>query len=181
MNVPAGSPRPDLETLFALFPPAGDVPDCEIIPADQVPQPYYGLLVHEYHMTVTVEAHHGDFVDVVVLNRYRDDDVYARKILLALQRSRRIVQFGIVCVDLTCCSLPVREEIIAEKTPFGRILIKHNVMRRIEPTAFLRVEPCPAITKWFGIDPPRPTYGRLAIIHCDEQPAVELLEIVAPE
>jgi hypothetical protein len=34
---------------------------------------------------------------------------------------------------------------------------------------------------WFGLDAPRPTYGRFALIHTDEQPAVELLEIVAPE
>jgi len=35
--------------------------------------------------------------------------------------------------------------------------------------------------KWFALDKPLRTYGRLAIIHCDEQPAVELLEIVVPE
>jgi hypothetical protein len=35
--------------------------------------------------------------------------------------------------------------------------------------------------KWFGLDSPRPTYGRLAYIHCNGRPAVELLEIVAPE
>ena len=34
---------------------------------------------------------------------------------------------------------------------------------------------------WFALDRPKPTYGRLAYIHCDGQPAVELLEIVAPE
>ena len=35
--------------------------------------------------------------------------------------------------------------------------------------------------EWFGLDRPQLTYGRLAIIHCDDQPAVEVLEIVAPE
>jgi hypothetical protein len=35
--------------------------------------------------------------------------------------------------------------------------------------------------KWFGLKEPRITYGRLALIHCDHQPAVELLEIVTPE
>ncbi len=63
----------------------------------------------------------------------------------------------------------------------GRVLINANVLRRIEPTAFLRVTPGPAMIEWFGLDEPRPTYGRFALIHCDEQPAVELLEIVAPE
>jgi hypothetical protein len=35
--------------------------------------------------------------------------------------------------------------------------------------------------QWFGLTEPKTTYGRLAIIHCDGKPAVELLEIVAPE
>ena len=47
-------------------------------------------------MTVTVEAHHGSLVDVKVLERKRDGDSYARKILLAKQTDGRIVQFGLV-------------------------------------------------------------------------------------
>jgi hypothetical protein len=34
---------------------------------------------------------------------------------------------------------------------------------------------------WFGGGDPKPIYGRLALIHCDGKPAVELLEVVAPE
>jgi chorismate-pyruvate lyase len=181
MSSPASEAGPDVRALYALFSPADDIPEYEFVPADEVPSPYRELLVHEHHMTVTVEAYHGGLVDVRVLDRQRDGDSYARKILLVLQKNGRVVQFGIVHVDLGCCSAEVREEILAERTPFGRILIRHNVLRRIEPTAFLRVIPCPAMMRWFGLDRPTPTFGRLAIIHCDGQPAVELLEIVAPE
>ena len=34
---------------------------------------------------------------------------------------------------------------------------------------------------WFGLTKPQPLYGRLGFIHCDEQPAVELLEIVTAD
>ena len=176
MSVSAG---PDLATLFTLFPPASYLRDFDVIPADQVPEPYHKLLVHEHHMTVTVEAHHGSLVDVRVLEKKRDGDSYARKILLALQSDGRIVQFGLVRIWLNYCSAQVREAILAEQTPLGRILIEHNVLRRIEPTEFFRLTPGPDMAQWFGSS--APTYGRLAIIHCDEQPAVELLEIVAPE
>jgi hypothetical protein len=74
----------------------------------------------------------------------------------------------------------VRDEIVSERTPIGRVLINHNVLRRIEPTAFLRLLPGPALMEWFGVTPAQPIYGRLALIHCDDKPAVELLEIVAP-
>jgi chorismate-pyruvate lyase len=172
---------PDLHALYALFPAADDRPEHERVPADAVPQPYHGLLVHEHHMTVTVEAFHGGLVDVNVLATHRSGEVYARKILLVLQKTGRVVQFGIMKINLRYCSEPVRQAILSERIPLGRILIEHNVLRRIEPTAFLRVVPSPAMTRWFGLDRPRPTYGRLAYIHCDGQPAVELLEIVAPE
>jgi hypothetical protein len=178
-------PRPglNLPNLYALFPAApGELwPEFEFVQADEVPSPYRELLVHDQHMTVTVEAHHGDSVDVRILARVHTDDFYARKILLTLHGSGRVVQFGIMKINLSYCSPTVREEIVAGRTPLGRILIEHDVLRRIEPTAFLRVIPDPAMMKWFALDKPLRTYGRLAIIHCDEQPAVELLEIVVPE
>jgi hypothetical protein len=181
MNLPLNRTSPDVRTLYALFPPADDMPEFEFVSGDEVPSPYKELLVHEHHMTVTVEHHHGDLVDVRILARRQDDDAYARKILLALQKTGRVVQFGIMRVHLRYCSPEVRAEIVAGQTPLGRILIRHNVLRRIEPTAFLRVMPSPAMAGWFGLDRPRLTYGRLAFIHCDGRPAVELLEIVAPE
>lgn len=172
--------RPDLRTLLGLFPPA-DFTEYELVPADEVPPPYNRLLVHEHHMTVTVEEYHGDLVNVRVLARRRDADAYARKILLELQKSQRVVQFGIMRIRFRFCGEAVKDEIVSESTPLGRILIRRNVLRRIEPTAYLRIIPGPTMTEWFGLDRPRPTYGRLAYIHCNEQPAVELLEIVAPE
>jgi chorismate-pyruvate lyase len=132
-------------------------------------------------MTVTVEDHHGSLVDVRVLDEFQQGETYARKILLALQSDGRIVQFGLVRIHLQFCSAKVRQEIVSKKTPLGRILIQNNVLRRIEPTNYLQITPGPDMIGWFGLDSPRTTYGRLAIIHCDEQPAIELLEIVAPE
>jgi chorismate-pyruvate lyase len=172
---------PNLEDLFSCFPPTDDLPRYEIIPADEVPAPYHELLVHEHHMTVTVEAFHGSQVDVRILARRHQGSSYARKILLVLQSTGRIVQFGIVRIDLDLCSEPVRQEIVAGRTPVGRILIRHDVLRRIEPTAYLRIDPDPAQLAWFGLTQPRPFYGRLAIIHCNDHPALELLEVVAPE
>ena len=182
MNVPA-SPGPNLHALFSLFPPASpaDAPAYEAVPGEEVPEPYRGLLVHEHHMTVTVEAFHGDEVDVRILARRHAGDVYARQILLALHHSGRVVQYGVVRIRLGYCSPPVRAEIVAGQTPLGRILIRHNVLRRIEPREYLRVLPGRAMMNWFGLKRPEPTYGRLALIHCDGQPAVELLEIVRPE
>jgi chorismate-pyruvate lyase len=175
--VPRGPALPDLYRLFAGEAPP---PEHEILPAESLPEPYRSLLVHDQHMTVTVEAFYHSLVDVVVLDRQHDGDSYARKILLKLQSNGRIVQSGIVRIHLPFCSEPVRAAILAEQTPLGRILIEHNVMRRIEPTAYFRVRPGPYLRNWFGRSDPFETYGRLGIIHCDGQPAIELLEVLAP-
>ncbi len=177
MNAPLGV-TPDLISLFAQFPPVEDLPEHELVPADALPEPFRTLLAQEHHMTVTVEAYYGDLVDVRPLARHRDDNFYSRKIVLTLQKTGRVVLFGIIRINLDYCTEPVREAILAEQTPLGRILIEYNVLRRIEPTAFFKVEPGPKQLEWFGLEVPRPMYGRLGFIHCDEQPAVELLEIV---
>jgi chorismate-pyruvate lyase len=171
---------PQLLDLLGLFPPIDQIRAYEYLAPENVPEPYHTLLVHEHHMTVTVEAHHGSLVDVRILERKHEGDLYARKILLALQSTGKVVQFGIVRIRFEYCAQEVRDAIVAGNTPLGRVLIEHNVLRRIEPTAYLRILPGPAMMEWFGLQVPKPTYGRLALIHCDGQPAVELLEIVAP-
>jgi chorismate-pyruvate lyase len=172
---------PDYRQLFGLFPYSDDLPQIEFIPAHEMPEPYHALLVHEHHMTVTVEAHHQSRVDVRILERVREGNSYARKILLTSQRTGEVVQFGIVRIWLQYCSPEVQRRILEGKTPLGRILIENDVLRRIEPTAFLRVLPGRALDTWFGDKGRQPAYGRLAYIHCNDQPAIELMEVVVPE
>ena len=134
MNVPSRPLGLSVEELFAPFGPADDLPEYAFVAGDAVPPPYHDLLVHNHHMTVTVEAHHGDLVDVRILDRRLEGDSYTRKIVLALQGTGRVVQFGVARVHLNYCSAPVREAIVAGRTPLGRILIQHNVLRFVEPT-----------------------------------------------
>ena len=131
-------------------------------------------------MTVTVEKHYGSPVDVKVLDSSHQGDSYARKILLTLQKSGKVVQFGLVRVRFQHVSDEVRDRIVAGKTPLGRVLIENNVLRTITPTAFLRILPGPAMLDWFAMKEVAAVYGRLAVIDCDGQPAVEVLEILAP-
>ena len=181
MNLPKRPLGLSVEELFAPFGPADDLPEYDFVLPPAVPPPYHDLLVHNHHMTVTVEAHHGDLVDVRILDRRLERDLYTRKIVLALQGSGRVVQFGIARVHLDYCSQPVREAIVAGRTPLGRILIQNNVLRVVEPTAFLRVQAGSAVAKWFGLSRPQLTYGRLAVSNRDGKEAIEVLEIVAPE
>jgi hypothetical protein len=171
---------PTVESLVALFPGVDTALDYEVVPGDEVPEPYHGLLVHEHHMTVTVEAYHGGPVDVRILARRLDGPIYARKILLVHRATGQVVQFGIPRLDLDQTSPAVREDILAGQTPLGRVLIEHDVLRQIEPVAYLRVRLGPAQLAWFGRAGADVTFGRLAVIHFNGEPVVQVLEIVAP-
>ncbi len=182
IHPPAGTPGPDLGDLLSLFPAtADDIAACEVLPVSQGPPADRALLDHEDHMTITMEARHGAPVEVCVLDRKAEDHLYARRIVLTLHGSDRIVLYGLVIIDFRFCDPEVRSEIVAEKTPLGRVLIRHNVMRRIEPTSFVRVRPGPNMARWFEVRDTRPCFGRLAYIHCNDLPAIELLEVSPPE
>jgi hypothetical protein len=171
---------PTLDHLYGLFPDSPDRPIASEVPERFVPEPYHKLLVHTHHMTVTVEDFFRSPVDVRVLESRRSGNEYARKILLAVRSTGRVVQFGLVRINLGACSEAVRNEIIDEKTPLGRILISHNMLRRIDPLAYLRVTLGDAMAGWFSAAPGTDTFGRVGVIYTGEKPAAEVLEILAP-
>ena len=152
----------------------------EHIPAALTPEPYKSLLVHDKHMTVTMESYHGCSVDVRVLEERLDGDDYCRKILLLKSGTQTVVQFGIVRLHLQFVSPAVRDEILAGQIPLGRVLINHNVLRQIDLGAILKIEPGPQMQEYFRCGPQDIVYGRLATIFCDERPAIDLLEVSAP-
>lgn len=149
-------------------------------PAD-CPQVYQDMLAHTAHMTVTVEQRHGCEVDVEVLESDLTPTHYLRKILLRRKSDRRVVQFGIVRLALAALQPKVRDEIMAQQTPLGRVLIKHNVLREVALHGLWEVVCGPDMAAALETDPGKVTYGRTALIYCDGEPAVELLEVVAAE
>ena len=151
-----------------------------LVHASAMPEPYRGLLAHDQHMTVTVEAYYGVPVDVRVLEAGREDEFYHRKIVLTLHGTDRIVQYGLVRINLAFCSDPVRAAILEQHTPLGRILIEHNVLRRVEPTAFMRVKPGPTLVETMGLAGSESLHGRTGVIFCNDQPAIAVLELLSP-
>lgn len=170
----------DLPALLELFPDEALLARHETVGADEVPEPYRTLLVHHQHMTVTMERFHEERVALRILRRVREGDSYARMILLVLENSRRIVQFGIMRFDFRYCDDAVRDEILGGDTPLGRILIEHNVLRYIQPAGYLKIVPGASLLEYLEMQGPAEIYGRIANIFCDGEPAVDLLEVSAP-
>lgn len=147
---------------------------------DSVPKPYDGLLDHHKHMTVTVEKHYGEPVDVQVHRCTRKGDWYSREITLVTSQSRRIVQYGIVRLDTSKLDPEVWRQIESQSIPLGRVLIEHQVMREVALHGLWRVRVGPSLAGLMHLKIGDVLYGRTALIYCDGAPAIELLEIVAP-
>jgi hypothetical protein len=175
------NPTDELKKLTDLFPGGDELFErAEHVASALVPEPYKRLLVHEHHMTVTMEDFYRSPVVVKVLDRRLDGDVYSRKIVLESDGDGRVVQFGIVRFDLSVVLAAVRKEILSEETPLGRILINYNVLRHIDLGAMLQLTAGRGLSGVFGCPPGELTYGRLATIFCNRRPAVDLLEVPAP-
>ena len=144
-----------------------------------VPPPYDSLLDHNAHMTVTVESHYGQKVDVHVHRCERKQNWYSREITLVTTESRRIVQYGIVRLDTTMLGPEVWDRIESQKVPLGRVLIEHDVLREVQLCGLWRVQAGPSLAGLMHLRIGEELYGRTALIYCDGAPAIELLEIVA--
>ncbi len=172
---------PDLETLVRLFYAQPEVLGrFEEVDWHTLARDYRMLLAHDSHMTVTVERFHNGPVDVRVIQTRLDGDHYAREILLARQSDGGVVQYGIMRLDFAAVSPQVRQEVESQQTPLGRILIQHNLLTKVHLRKVWKVNPGDGLRKHLGMQPDQITYGRTAVIHLDGEPAIELLEIVAP-
>ena len=175
------TPAPDLSTLIGLFyPEAGEFGDVAQVAPESMSDVYRKLLAHEHHMTVTVESHYGELVDVQVLESMHVGQYYSRKILLTKQSDRSVVQFGIVRLNFEYLGADVQREIVGEGPPLGRILIDRNVLRRVELSELWKVAAGQDLAELFGIETGSEAWGRTGWIHCNGEPAIELLEVVAP-
>ncbi len=199
---PPNHHRISIESLIAEF-YASAKTLAEFEHVNACPPPFDQLLDHHSHMTVTVEAYHEDEVDVVVhrsrsiLNdgqsvwhndpQMKTDQrlliaeqtvTYSREITLVTHHTGKIVQYGLVRLDPSTIAKEVWMEIASGKIPLGRVLIKHNVLRSVELCRLWKITPGVALRSLLKTEPNEAIYGRTALIRCNDQPAIELIEIV---
>jgi chorismate-pyruvate lyase len=174
--------RVDIRELLDEFygAPVGHSQLGQFEPVESAPAPYDSLLDHHKHMTVTVESHYAQKVDVHVHRCERNGEWYAREITLVTAESRRIVQYGIVRLKTTSLDPEVWQQIESQQVPLGRVLIQHNVLREVQLCGLWRVQAGPSLAGLMHLRIGDVLYGRTALIYCDGAPAIELLEIVAP-
>lgn len=160
--------------------PADDFGELLPIAAEHLPKSARTLLDHTSHMTVAMERFHCGPVGLRVVQRTDGlDGTYAREILLHLADGR-VVQHGIVRIDLGRLPPDVAAAIRDESAPLGRILLDAGLLCDVHDVQLLSIVTGPWLAKLFDAPSGAETFGRVARIGLAGQPVIELLEIIAP-
>jgi hypothetical protein len=174
------TPHEALADLLSPFIGSAPVtPACEEVSADQLPEPFHWLLVHRNHMTKVLEAQYGRPMELEVLEHHLDDEFYTRKILLRPQGHNEIVEVGVVRLNFRFMAREVKDEILKRETPLGAILIRHKVLRKVQPRWYMKFPASAPLLVATGVSYPHDTFGRIGTIYCNQEPAIEVLEVVS--
>ncbi len=161
MNLPS-----ELSTLLTTS-HLGAVP-LSWIPANEVPQPYQKLLLHDHDMTSELAAFHSDSISLTVLHSQLNDPIYLREVTLHAATSGATVEYGLIEILLDSFPPDLRPRILAGDTPLGAILTSSGLPFRSVPQGFFTV-PSQTLESIF---PPSPTgkilFGRYNHLVGDE-------------
>jgi chorismate-pyruvate lyase len=157
------------------------LPPLKQIDAEEVPEPYKTLLVHQNDMTSTLEAFHKGTIHLRVLGRERRGTEYYREVVLHLGGSEKPVEFGAIQIHLDRFNPQAREQILAERWPLGHILKDCAMIYTSQPKAFLQIASDKLINSVLNLTGAQLLYGRRnTLLDAAEKPLAEIVEILPP-
>jgi chorismate-pyruvate lyase len=148
---------------------------------EAVPQPFRILLVHKSDMTSTLENFYKEKLRVELLGSHTIGQEYFREVVLRLEPSQRRVEFGAIKIMLDLFPRQVREEILREKQPLGRILTESGVEFSSQPRGYFQLASDDFINRALGLNDFQVLYGRRnTLVDPWERPLAEIVEILPP-
>lgn len=175
----------ELNLLFPLdqfYERAGrPLPEVNQVPGDEVPQPYKQLLVGAHDMTPTLEAFHGEQIEISVLERKLEADSLARMVVLLLEGSGKPVEFGSIIIHLEHFPPEAKKIVLEGHVPLGTILATYHVDHESCPQAFIRVVSDALMEQAFHMDNSQLLYGRRNVLRTPRhQILADIVEILPP-
>ena len=172
----------DLYPLDEFYTARGlTLPSIARIEAGEVPEPYHSLLAHRVDMTSTLEKFHRDKIHIDVLARHTHENEYFREVVLVLDGTGKVVEFGALKVVLDCLPDAAQKEILKERHPLGRVLTDHGVVFSSRPRAYLRIASDEFIEEVLNLSGAQFLYGRRnTLVDAWDRPLAEIVEILPP-
>lgn len=137
-----------------------ELPKAKVVQPRDIPLPYRSLLVHDDDMTLTLERHFGGQVVLRPLSTFTSRGSYFRRVLLVQEYAGRPVEMGAIRMRLDAFGARLRNKILKNEIPFGRIMRDGHFVYKSDAKAFLAVTPNPEMMGVFWMREPRILYGR---------------------
>lgn len=132
-------------------------------------------------MTSTLENYYKEKLRVELLGSHTVGQEYFREVILRLEQSQRRVEFGAIKIMLDLFPRQVREEILREQQPLGRILTESGVEFSSQPRGYFQLASDDFINRALSLSDSQLLFGRRnTLVDPWERPLAEIVEILPP-
>jgi chorismate-pyruvate lyase len=157
------------------------LPEIRGLQAEEMPQPYRGLLAHSTDMTPTLENFYGQPMQLSVLTREHQDYSYLREVVLKSANDSRPAEYGVIRICLDHLPPAARNRVLEEERPLGNILQSEAIPHLSWPQAFFRVQSDSHLSHVLFLSQPAILYGRRnVLLDGSRRLLAEVIEILAP-
>jgi chorismate-pyruvate lyase len=165
MHVTPEPPQTSLGELFAplarFYQKSGiDLPEIELVPPADLPEPARSLLVHDGDMTSRLRNYHRSPVGLRVCSQVRDQDALSRLVVLYRTSDDAPVEFGAIRIDLGALTPEARRLVEAGAEPLGGILERCGLRFTSSPRAYFRYGADAFVGILLDEEVRKPLYGR---------------------
>ncbi len=175
------SSKRTLYPLDTVYIRAGvELPQVTVLAPERIPQPYRSLLVHEIDMTLTLERHCGGRVTLRPLSTFRRGPSYFRRVLLVHEESGRPVEMGAIRMRLDAFGDDLRNQILRNEIPLGRLLRDTQFDYKSRVLSFLAVTPNPEMMGVFWMPRSDVLYGRRTEVLRHGSKIGDIVEVLPP-
>ena len=153
-------------------------PRCTEMLASELPPPFRDLLVHPTQMSEALEQHYGAAVELHVMHQRGREEDFGRKGFLTLECRDAVIGYGLIYVRLHYLPDEVAKRIRQGIHPVGKVLARHGIARRVEPSWYVRLDRGSGYLRGFGTRLAGAAYGLVGTVYCNDRPTVEFFEMV---
>jgi chorismate-pyruvate lyase len=152
------------------------------VEADEIPEPYKSLLVHQDDMTPTLEKFHRHRIHIRVLSRHTFENEYFREVVLLLNGTKKPIEYGAIKIIIDLLPEAARKAVLEEHRPLGHVLSEFNVAHKSQPQMFFAVTSDAHINEALGLTGAHTLYARRnTILDPWDRPMAEIVEILPPQ
>ena len=157
------------------------LPSVARVEAEEMPEPYRSLLVHESSMTLTLEKAYQRGVRLRVLKSALFGNVLSRQVVLVLDGDATVVEFGGIKIHLQHFPPQARQLVLEGKQPLGSILQSQGIEPASRPEYYIQVMADALIAGALHLAGPCLLYGRRsALLDSSRRTLAEIVEILPP-